>query len=131
MTANEKEPKPCVTPEEPYLRCMVGCLLRVLALTLLLELATFKLATLIFVGYGPLQSIVLLAATAVLLVLLALLGLLDETLFVFLLLVALFFLLPGTQSFIDFYAEHVTTLLIHLWIPLYFCRDLSVSNAAE
>ena len=102
----------------PYL----PCLLKQASLITLAEIAAFKvfyslLYTYELSGHWP-------TALAIfsLIVGLAVLGLVDETLLTVILLVSVFFLLPGLEACLAFFRDNVSLVLIQAWLPLFFCR---------
>ncbi len=106
-------------PEKRKLSCMVGYFIYIP----LFELAVFKGTLLLFNIHSLADSLWILLLIAALLVFMVLAGLLDDTLFTLALAILIFILLPGSHLFVNFFLENYTVLMLHLWLPLYFCRQ--------
>lgn len=105
------------------------CWLRQLAYIFSAEMILFKLSGLLFGAYQLVQSVTLLMTILLALILIIIFGLVDETLITIIFLFILLVLMPGADTFINFYQDNLTLLLLHLWIPLYFCRMVNFQKS--
>lgn len=109
-------------------RRKIVCLLRLTAFMFIAELAAFKFFVVLFRSYDFLPDLIYAVFGGFVIVIVAALGLLEETLLTFLVLLGLLVFLPGTDLFLSFYDEHYSALLLHFWVPIYFCREDMVAE---
>lgn len=98
------------------------CLLRMLAYMLLAEFLIFKVVTLLTGTMELVNSVALFVVIVVTLGVIAVIGLLDETVTALVVLTILLLLTPGLRGYLLFLGDNFILLVNHLLIALYLCR---------